>query len=97
MIRLNEVERFRRRIGALHGSYKRWLRQNGLTDFYDALKKGVKLPRLKCPKCGSKNTWIYEDGLYGFECGNPECFHPFWISFECRDCGYSDVLESFGP
>jgi len=88
---------FRRRQGALHAAYKRWLKHNGLTGFYDALEKGIELPKLKCPSCGGRNTIIYEDGVYGFECGNPECFHPFWVRFECKECDYTDVLEDLKP
>jgi len=92
-----ELLRFRRRQGALHAAYKRWLKRNGLTGFYDALEKGIELPNLKCPSCGGRNTIIYEDGVYGFECGNPECFHPFWVRFECKECDYTDVLEDLKP
>ena len=89
-----ELLSFWRRQGALRGTYKRWLKRNGLRGFYDAREKGVELPKLKCPNCGSRDTIIYEDGIRGFECGDPECFHPFWIMFECKKCGYRYTLET---
>jgi phage FluMu protein Com len=77
MIEMN-TKYFKRRAGIMGFLALMQKRGRELTDF-----------KIRCPRCGAIMDWR-KVGVYGFECGDPECWHEFGLELRCPKC--NDII-----